>query len=206
MTPFTIVQGPAVPLLIDNVDTDVVIRIDRLVDFPREELGPYTLESIRNGADGAPDPVCPLNKPEFHNAPILIATNNFGCGSSREGAVWALQALGVRCVIAVSFGDIFFSNCFQNGVLAIRLPESDVEALAEQAATARDFVVDLPRSIITTPDHVSHPFAVQHLLREGLIQGLDPIGLTLKRVGSIQLWESREAEVRPWNVLAARAR
>ncbi len=202
MTPFTVVSGPAVPLMLNNIDTDVIIRIDRLIDNAKEALAPYTLESLRYLPDGSADPEMVLNKPEFHNAPILIADLNFGCGSSREGAVWALQALGVRCVIAVSYGDIFYSNCFQNGVLPIRIPQDQVTALAALTIGGSSFTVNLVDSLITGPDGSEWPFTIQHLLKEGLVEGLDPIGLTLKRRDAIDAWEQAEVQLRPWNCMA----
>src|SRR5919205_1213678 len=126
MQPFTKVGGPAAPLLRANVDTDLIIRIERLVGTRREELGPFAFEALRRRADGSEDPDFVLNRPEYRGAPILLAGPNFGCGSSREGAVWALMGAGIRCVIAPSFGDIFFSNCFQNGLLPVVLPEETV--------------------------------------------------------------------------------
>ena len=122
MTPFTTVTDIAVPFLRANVDTDVIIPIQRLVGTGREGLGPYAFERQRYLADGSDDPAFPLNRSEYKGSAILLAADNFGCGSSREGAVWALMGMGVRCVIAPSFGDIFFANCFQNGLLPVRLP------------------------------------------------------------------------------------
>src|SRR5215475_4217104 len=115
MQPFSKVVGPAAYLPRDNVDTDVIIRIERLTNVEREQLGGYAFEALRFSRDGTEDPDFVLNRPAFRTAPILIAGTNFGCGSSREGAVWALMARGVRCVIAESFGEIFYNNCFQNG-------------------------------------------------------------------------------------------
>ncbi len=201
MTPFTSVTGAATPLMLNNVDTDVIIRIDRLIESPKEGLAPYALESIRYRSDGTPNPECVLNQPDFQNAPILLADLNFGCGSSREGAVWALQSLGVRCVIAVSFGDIFYSNCFQNGVLALRMPQDQIEAMVALSGHGAPFTVDLVASAITGPGGASWPFSLQHLLREGLLEGLDPIGLTLKRRDRIEQWERDEALIRPWTCL-----
>ena len=139
-----------------------------------------------------------LNQPAFRRAPVLLAAENFGCGSSREGAVWALMGLGVRCVIAPSFGDIFFNNCFQNGVLPLRLPIAQVEALAAQCAGGAAMKVDLQARTITAPDgHVS-PFEIDSLRREALLHGLDDIGLTLKDDALIRAWQQADRARRPW--------
>jgi 3-isopropylmalate/(R)-2-methylmalate dehydratase small subunit len=143
MEPFTTVSGPAAPLLLANVDTDVIIRIEPLTQQPREALGRFAFEVLRYRPDGSEDPEFVLNQPAFRGAPILLAGTNFGCGSSREGAVWALPGIGIRCVIAPSFGDIFFSNYFQNGVLPIVLDEHMIEELATSARTGAVMRVDL---------------------------------------------------------------
>ena len=197
--PFTAVTGPAVPLMRPNVDTDVIIRIERLTSLPKGALGPYALEALRYRADGSDDPDFVLNRAAFRGAPLLLADINFGCGSSREGAVWALQAIGVRCVIAPSFGDIFFNNCFQNGVLPVRLPAEQVRALAAQAAGGAAFTVDLQQQVLTAPDGTRSSFEVDALRRESLLEGLDDIGLTLKHAVAIDAWEAADRAARPWN-------
>jgi 3-isopropylmalate/(R)-2-methylmalate dehydratase small subunit len=203
MDAFTTVTGPAVPLMRANIDTDVIIRIDRLTALPKDALGPHALEALRyraNGtADRQPDPDCVLNDPRFAAAPILLAGANFGCGSSREGAVWALQGMGVRCVVAPSFGDIFFNNCFQNGVLPIRMVPTQVDALAALAAGGAAFTVDLRQQLLQSPDGSVWPFHVEPLRRESLLQGLDEIGLTLQHMPAIDAWESADRAARPWN-------
>src|SRR5215470_5174010 len=142
MQPFTRVSGAAVPLLLANVDTDVIIRMDSLLGGG--DLGRFALAALRQ------DPQSVLNEPRFANAPILLAGANFGCGSSREVAVTALQAIGIRCVIAPSFGDIFHANCFRNGMLPIELPQAAVERLAAQARDG-DFTVDLAAQAVRPP-------------------------------------------------------
>jgi 3-isopropylmalate/(R)-2-methylmalate dehydratase small subunit len=199
MQPFTVVTGPAVPLMLANVDTDVIIRIERLTSLGKDALGLYAFEALRYHADGSLNPDCVLNRPEYRHAPLLLADTNFGCGSSREGAVWALQALGLRCVVAPSFGDIFFSNCFQNGVLPIRLPAETVRAFAAQAAAGAAFTVDLERQHIVAPDGTETPFETEALRRESLLAGLDDIGLTLRHAGAIDAWEAADQALRPWN-------
>src|SRR5581483_5845068 len=132
MQAFTVLEGAAAPLMRTNINTDIIIRIERLRDFEGSQLGPYAFESWRYKRDGSEDPAFVLNKPPYREAKILIAGDNFACGSSREAAVWALQAFGIRAVIAPSFGPIFYSNCFQNGVLPVVLPARIVEELAAE--------------------------------------------------------------------------
>jgi 3-isopropylmalate/(R)-2-methylmalate dehydratase small subunit len=196
--PFTKLTGPAPWLRQPNVDTDVIIRIERLTALGRNELGPYCLESLRYREDGSEDPDFVLNRPAFRGAPFLLAGENFGCGSSREGAVWALQAMGVRCVVAPSFGDIFFSNCFQNGILAIRLPAARVEALAAACAGGAPLSADLERQMLQGPTGEAIAFAVDPLRREALLHGLDDIGLTLKDDALVRAWQEQDRIARPW--------
>ncbi|RZL93550.1 MAG: 3-isopropylmalate dehydratase small subunit [Variovorax sp.] len=198
MQPFTVVTGAAPYLSRANVDTDVIIRIERLTSLARGELGPYAMEALRYREDGSEDPDFILNQPAFRGAPILLAGDNFGCGSSREGAVWALQGLGVRCVIAPSFGDIFYSNCFQNGVLPIRLPAAEVEACAAACANGAPMTVDLTQRKLIAPNGMESTFAVDPLRREGLLHGLDDIGLTLKDDALILEWQQADRLRRPW--------
>lgn len=199
MQPFTSVTGPAAPLMLANVDTDVIVRIERLTTLDKQALGPYSFEALRYRADGSEDPGFVLNQPPFRGAPLLLADANFGCGSSREGAVWALQAIGVRCVVAPSFGDIFRANCFQNGVLPIRLPAEQVQAMAKQAASGAAFTVDLQAQRLTAPDGTTLPFDIDALRRESLLAGLDEIGLTLQHADAITAWQANDRALRPWN-------
>jgi 3-isopropylmalate/(R)-2-methylmalate dehydratase small subunit len=204
MTPFTTVTGPAAPLMRANIDTDVIVRIERLTAFQRDQLGPYAFEALRLRRDGSEDPQCVLNQPAFRRAPVLLAAENFGCGSSREGAVWALMGLGIRCVIAPSFGDIFFNNCFQNGVLPVRWPLAQVEALAAQCASGAPLTVDLHAKAITAPDGRVAAFDIDALRREALLHGLDDIGLTLKDDALVREWQRADRMRRPWAWPAAR--
>ncbi|MDO8769759.1 MAG: 3-isopropylmalate dehydratase small subunit [Burkholderiaceae bacterium] len=198
MTPFTVVTGAAAHLPRANVDTDVIIRIERLTALPKEQLGAYAFEALRYLEDGSDNPDFVLNQPIFRNAPILLAGDNFGCGSSREGAVTALKGLGLRCVIAPSFGDIFFSNCFQNGVLPIRLSAPEVNALAAACARGEPLTVDLERQTIRTAAGAETVFSVDPLRREGLLHGLDDIDLTLKDDALIDAWQQADRQRRPW--------
>jgi 3-isopropylmalate/(R)-2-methylmalate dehydratase small subunit len=199
MTPFAIVSGRAAPLMKTNIDTDVIVRIERLTAGARDKLGRYALEALRYRADGTENPDFVLNQPKYRQAPILIAGRNFGCGSSREGAVWALMAIGLRCVIAESFGDIFHGNCFQNGLLPIRLPEPVIHDLVEESlASDGNFALDLERCTLTTPTGRRIAFAVDPLRRESLLAGLDDVGLTLKCIDEIESWQAADRLARPW--------
>lgn len=198
MQAFTTVAGPAAPLMRANIDTDVIIRIERITQLAKGELGRYAMEALRYLPGGSDDPAFILNQPEFRGAPILLAGPNFGCGSSREHAVWALQGMGLRCVIAPSFGDIFYANCFQNGVLPIRLPMNVVERFAAQCANGAPLAVDLQACAITAPDGVVTPFTVDERRREMMLHGLDDIGLTLKDDATILNWQAADRLSRPW--------
>lgn len=198
MQAFTTVTGCAIPFLRANVDTDLIVRIERLTSLPKDQLGPYAFESLRYRPDGSPDPDCILNAARFRNAPFLLAGDNFGCGSSREGAVWALMGLGIRAVIAPSYGDIFFANCFQNGVLPVRLPLTQIEALAAHCADGAPLTVDLQACEIRAGDGAVQPFAIDATRREGLLSGLDAIGLTLRDDAAIRAWQARDRVQRPW--------
>ena len=195
MKPFVTVTGAAAPLLQANIDTDVIIRIERLTE--RADLGHYALEAIRYSADGSPNPSCVLNQPRFRSAPILLAGRNFGCGSSREGAVTALMAMGVRCVIAPSFGDIFHANCFRNGLLPVELPGGAIERLAAQSHEG-DFTVDLMQQVVVAPAGEITTFSIDPLQRDALLEGLDEIGLTLKCSDDIKAWQDADRMNRPW--------
>jgi 3-isopropylmalate/(R)-2-methylmalate dehydratase small subunit len=206
MEPFDTVTGPAAPLLRANVDTDQIIRVERLTANYRDEgrgggLGAYALESLRKLPDGRDNPDFVLNRPEYRGTPILLAGVNFGCGSSREGAVWALKDAGIRSVIAPSFGDIFFANCFQNGVLPVVLAEAAVRRIAEasEAAPGKALTtVDLERQLVTTPSGETLPFAVDARRRAALLAGLDDIALSLRHADAVAEWQARDRAARPW--------
>ncbi len=197
MQPFTVLTGPAAPMMLPNVDTDVIIRIERLTAGDREALRRHAFEALRYRPDGSDEPGFVFNQPPFRGAPILLAGPNFGCGSSREGAVWALQGMGVRCVIADGFGDIFYSNCFQNGVLPIRLPEPEVVKLAALAKDAAPMTVDLKAQTVTLSGAVV-AFDIDPLRKEGLLQGLDDVGLSLLQMDAVRDWQARDRVARPW--------
>jgi 3-isopropylmalate/(R)-2-methylmalate dehydratase small subunit len=200
MQPFTRLTGIAAPLLHANVNTDVLIRIERLIALAPDALGPYAFESWRYRPDGSENPDFVLNREPFRRARILLAGENFGCGSSREGAVWALLAFGIRCVIAPSFGDIFFNNCFQNGVLPVRLEMKTIERLAAVLAAdpARAVTVDLEAMAIETPLNERIAFTIDTGRRAALLEGLDEIGRTLRQESEIADFQARDRQERPW--------
>ncbi|MGQ0510760.1 MAG: 3-isopropylmalate dehydratase small subunit [Betaproteobacteria bacterium] len=183
-----------------NVDTDLIIRVERCAGTPRAELGPWAFEMVRYQPDGSENPEFVFNREPWRAAKILVAGENFGTGSSREMAVWALAGMGIRCVIAPSFGDIFFGNCFQNGLLAIRLPGAEVGklmALASDPATAT-FTVDLERQAIN--GRVA--FEISPRRKRMLLEGLDELGLTLAMASGIAAFQSADRARRPWIYLA----
>lgn len=199
MEQFTVLAGVAAPLMRANVDTDTVIRIERLTNAKPAETAPWLFEALRFDAAGHEDPDFVLNQPQFRDAPILLAGENFGCGSSREGAVWALKYSGIRCIIASSFGDIFANNCYQNFVLPVVLPAEQVERLAAQCAGGNTHVtVDLRRRMVIGPQGEEMPFEVESIRREALLEGLDEIGLTMKHDAAIAAFQAQDQAVRPW--------
>ncbi len=202
MDKFTVLRAIAAPLLRENVDTDIIIRIERLVGATqRNALGDYAFESWRFRPDGSEEPNFILNREPYRRAQILLALRNFGCGSSREGAVWALQQRGFRAVLAPSFGDIFFNNCYQNGVLPVVMAEAAVQAIARQVEAdpeRNQVTVDLVREVVVAPDGAETRFHTDKLRREALIEGLDDIGLTLKRENEIAAFQARDRAQRRW--------
>lgn len=201
MQKFDSVTGAAAPLLRANIDTDLIIRIERLVGSGRTGLGGFAFEQLRKLPDGGDNPDFVLNKPTYRDSPVLLAGPNFGCGSSREGAVWALMGAGIRCVIAPSFGDIFFANCFQNGLLPIALPEEEVRRIAketEDSQGAGRTTIDLKRQVVTTPEGRELPFTIDARRRDALLEGLDDVALTMKRQGDIVAWQAQDRAARPW--------
>jgi 3-isopropylmalate/(R)-2-methylmalate dehydratase small subunit len=205
MEKFTALTGVAAPLLRPNINTDIVIRIERLMYVAKGQLGPHCFEAWRYRPDGSEDPDFVLNKPAYRGAKILIAGENFGCGSSREQAVWSLWDMGFRCVIAPSFGDIFHGNCFQNGMLPIVLPgdviaelAAEIEAAAGRQANETDITVDLEQQLITTPAGRRIPFATDAAKRQALLEGLDEIAMTQLRERDIVTFQAQDRARRPW--------
>ena len=202
MSGFTTLAGVAAPLMRANIDTDTIIRIERMTGTAPEQMAQWAFEALRFRADGSEDPGFVLNQAPFRDAPILLAGDNFGCGSSREGAVWALKHSGIRCVIAPSFGDIFANNCFQNGLLPIVLPAGQVEQLAAECAGGNARVtVDLEQQTVTSPHGATFPFQIEALRREAMLKGLDEIGLTLLHEQAIDAFKARDQAERPWTWL-----
>ncbi len=200
MEKFTRLTGVAAPLPITNIDTDMIIPKQFLKTIKRSGLGKNLFDEMRYDADGNEIPDFVLNRPQYRNAEILVAGENFGCGSSREHAPWALLDFGIRCVIAPSFADIFYNNCFKNGILPIVLPQEQVDALmkdAEKGENAR-MTVDLEAQTITTSDGEEFSFEVDPFRKHCLLEGLDDIGLTLEKAAAIDAFEARAAAERPW--------
>ncbi len=198
MIPFRQVTGPAIPWLKPNTDTDLIIPIQDLLRPGREGLGERCFARLRYREDGSEDPDFICNQKPWRGAPILLAGENFGCGSSREGAVWALMGMGVRAVIAPSFGDIFFANCFQNGLLPVELPMEAVRRLAAGQGGNATVSVDLEREVVIGPDGEAIPFHTDPLRRAAMLDGLDGTGLILRHAAAIAAFHARSEEERPW--------
>ncbi len=201
MQPFRKLTGIAAPLPLVNVDTDQIIPAKWLKTIERTGLGRGLFESLRYREDGSENPDFVLNREPWRRAVILITGENFGCGSSREHAPWALLDFGIRCVIAPSFADIFYNNCFKNGILPIVLPQETVDVLMHEAETAPEpvFTVDLEEQLIHRPSG-NQPirFEVDPFKRHCLLEGLDDIGLTLQRLSRIEEFERRQRLQQPW--------
>ena len=199
MTPFTDLHAKAAPLDMANLDTDQIIPKQFLKTVEREGLGKGLFYDLRFDEAGRPRPEFVLNDPRYAGAGVLIAGDNFGCGSSREHAPWALLDYGVRCVIAPSFADIFYNNCFQNGLLPVALPEAAVRALMDEARGGNHvFSVDLASQTVTSPSGQQFRFEIDAARKHKLLEGLDAIGETLRHVPDIDVYESRRALDRPW--------
>ena len=200
METVTTLQGVAAPLPQINVDTDMIIPKQFLKTIKRSGLGKNLFDEMRYNGDGSENPDFVLNKPAYREANILIAGDNFGCGSSREHAPWAIEDFGIRCIIAPSFADIFYNNCFKNGILPIVLPQEQVDLLmadAEKGANAR-MSVDLEAQEITASDGQTIAFEVDSFRKHCLMNGLDDIGLTLEKNAAIASFETNTAQSRPW--------
>lgn len=200
MEKFTKLTGVAAPLPMINVDTDMIIPKQFLKTIKRSGLGKNLFDEMRYDDNGNEIADFVLNKPAYRNAQILVSGDNFGCGSSREHAPWSLLDFGIRCVIAPSFADIFYNNCFKNGILPIRLPQEDVDKLmadAERGANAT-VTVDLENQEITGPDGGCIKFEVEEFRKHCLLNGLDDIGLTLQKSDAINAFEAKRAASQPW--------
>ena len=206
MEKFTQLTGVAAPLDMINVDTDMIIPKQFLKTIQRTGLGKHAFTEMRYLEDGSENPDFILNKPAYRNAKILVAGENFGCGSSREHAPWALMDFGIRCVIAPSFADIFHNNCFKNGILPIVLPQEDVDKLLDDASRGANatITVDLENQRITGPDGGEIRFEIDQFRKHCLLNGLDEIGQSMEKQDAIAAHEARRRDATPWLDAAAR--
>ena len=200
MDKFTTLTGVAAPLKIVNVDTDMIIPKDYLKTIKRTGLGKGLFAEMRFNEDGSENPDFVLNQPAYRDAKILVAGDNFGCGSSREHAPWALLDFGIRCVISTSFADIFYNNCFKNGILPIVVSPEDLDKLMDDAERGSNatLTVDLEEQEIRGPDGGTVKFDIDAFKKHCLLNGLDDIGLTLAKSAKIDIYEAGLAENRPW--------
>ena len=210
MQKFTLLKGIVAPMDRANVDTDAIIPKQFLKSIRKTGFGPNLFDEWRYldqpGQPGVPEnqrtpnPDFVLNQPRYKGASVLLARKNFGCGSSREHAPWAIDQYGFRCVIAPSFADIFFNNCFKNGLLPIQLPESTVDQLFNEVAAfpGYELTVDLERQVIVRPQGEEIPFEVQAFRKYCLLNGFDDIGLTLRHADKIKAFEAERLATKPW--------
>ncbi len=200
MNPFTKFIAVAVPLDMANIDTDKIVPARFLRKARGADYGKYLFHDIRYRADGSDDPGFILNQAPYRNAQILVAGDNFGCGSSRESAVWVLTDYGIRAVIAPSFGDIHYGNALQNGLLPVRLPDESVKTLQRQLheRPGAQITVDLESQTVTGPDGAAYPFDIDPNSKEKLLKGLDDVGLVLQNIEAIEIFEKRYHGEMPW--------
>ncbi len=200
MDKFDKLTGVAAPMPLINIDTDMIIPKQFLKTIKRTGLGKNLFDEMRYDESGNEKPDFVLNKPAYREAKIIVAGENFGCGSSREHAPWALLDFGIRCVIAPSFADIFYNNCFKNGILPIALPQEEVDKLLDDAARGANAVltVDLERQVISGPDGGEIAFEVDAFRKHCLLNGLDDIGLTMEKAADIDAFEAKRATSQPW--------
>ena len=200
MDKFTTLTGVAAPLRMINVDTDIIIPKQFLKTVKRTGLGIHAFNDIRFNEDGSEKPDFVLNKPAYRNASILITGENFGCGSSREHAPWAILDMGIKCVIAPSFADIFFNNSFKNGILPIVLPQEQIDQLMDEADQNPEaaFTIDLEKQTLTRGNKIAFEFDVDAHRKHCLLNGLDDIGLTLEKKNFIADYEQKDKEKRSW--------
>ena len=200
MDKFTRLTGVAAPLPVVNIDTDMIIPKDYLKTIKRTGLGKGLFAESRYNEDGSENESFVLNQPAYRKATILVAGDNFGCGSSREHAPWALLDFGIRCVISTSFADIFYNNCFKNGILPVVVSPDDHEKLMDDARRGANatITVDLEAQEITGPDGGTVKFDIDAFKKHCLLNGLDDIGLTMEKAASITSYEQSSAASRPW--------
>ena len=200
MQKFTVLEGVAAPLDMINVDTDMIIPKQYLKTIKRTGLGKGLFSELRYKDDGSENPDFVLNKPAYRNAKVLVAGDNFGCGSSREHAPWALLDFGIRCVISTSFADIFYNNCFKNGVLPIRVSPDDLEKLFDDASRGANatLTIDLEKQEIRGPDGGTIKFEIDSFRKHCMLNGLDDIGLTQQKRNKIASYEDKAKTARPW--------
>ena len=200
MQKFDVLTGVAAPLPIVNIDTDMIIPKQFLKTIERTGLARGLFFEMRFEQDGTEKPDFVLNQPAYRKAQIIVAGDNFGCGSSREHAPWALLDFGIRCVISTSFADIFYNNCFKNGILPIRVTPDEIEKLMDDAQRGANatLTVDLAAQEIRGPDGGTVHFEIDPFRKHCLLEGLDDIGLTLQKADSITAFEAKTAESRPW--------
>jgi 3-isopropylmalate/(R)-2-methylmalate dehydratase small subunit len=200
MQKFATLRGVAAPLPMINVDTDMIIPKQFLKTIKRTGLGKNLFDELRYNPDGSEKPDFVLNRPAYRKAQILVAGENFGCGSSREHAPWALLDFGIRCVIAPSFADIFYNNCFKNGILPIALPKAEMAKLMDDAERGSNAIVaiDLEKQEITGPDGGKIRFEIDPFRKRCLLEGLDDIALTLQKAAAIDGFETKARLERPW--------
>ncbi len=200
MDKFTKLTGVAAPMPLVNIDTDMIIPKQFLKTIQRSGLGKNLFDEMRYDDNGNERPDFVLNQPAYRRAEIIVAGDNFGCGSSREHAPWALLDFGIRCVISTSFADIFFNNCFKNGILPVVLPQEAVDELMDDARKGENarITVDLESQTVTGSDGKSYPFDVDPFKKHCLLNGLDDIGLTLEKAAAIDSFEGKAATLRPW--------
>lgn len=192
MQAFTKLSGIAAPLPIQNIDTDMIIPKQFLKTIKRTGLGKNLFDEMRFTPEGKEIPEFVLNREPYRKAQLLVAGDNFGCGSSREHAPWALLDFGIRCVIAPSFADIFYNNCFQNGILPVQLPQEQVDALMEDAKAGRPIAVDLEAQTVKAGNK-QFSFTIDAFRKDCLLKGLDAVGLTLQHVSDIDAFEKKRA-------------
>jgi len=200
MEKFTTLTGVAAPMPMINIDTDKIIPKQHLKTIARTGLGKALFDEMRYKNDGSENPDVVLNKPAYRKAKILVAGENFGCGSSREHAPWALTDFGISCVIAPSFADIFYNNCFKNGLLPIALPQETIDQLMDDASKGANAVltIDLESQTITRPDGEKVHFDIDPFRKHCLLNGLDDIGLTEQQDAEIAAYEQKARSERPW--------